>query len=276
MARIRSIKPGFCTSEAIAALPVPVRLHFAMLWTHCDDHGRGVDNPRLIKAALWPLDDDVTAAVVESYQETLADHGRIDRYEVDGKRYFQVLRWDEHQRPQRPADSVIPESSAAAPVPVADGSASDPRGVAAVVGVVEGEGEVGERDTSPEVVPVPDPPPAVAHRYPASFEGWWNAYPRKVGKQDAARAYTVAARKVGHDRLREALAAHNAAWERWPESERSFIPHPATWLRGGRYDDPPPGPRRPVGGTKADATRAKLAAALDRMEGRSVIEATAS
>ena len=33
MARIRSIKPEFATSEAIAELSIPARLHFALLWT---------------------------------------------------------------------------------------------------------------------------------------------------------------------------------------------------------------------------------------------------
>ncbi len=102
MARIRSIKPEFATSEAIVALSIQARLHFALLWTYSDDAGRGKDNPRLIKAACWPLDDDVTATEVERLQAELADNGRIVRYEVDGKRYYEVANWSEHQKPQHP------------------------------------------------------------------------------------------------------------------------------------------------------------------------------
>lgn len=109
MARIRSLKPEFCSSESIAVLSIPCRLHFAMLWTYCDDNGRGVDNPRLIKAALWPLDDDVTLGVVEDLQSELAAHGRIFRYEHDGKRYFEAANFSEHQHPNRKTKCVIPE-----------------------------------------------------------------------------------------------------------------------------------------------------------------------
>lgn len=112
MARIRSLKPGFCKSDSIAALPRDARLHFAMLWTYADDAGRGVDNPKLIKGELWPLDDDVTAEVVEGWQRVLHRHGRIVRYEVDGRRYFEVTNWSEHQKPQHPKDSELPGSDA--------------------------------------------------------------------------------------------------------------------------------------------------------------------
>lgn len=108
MARIRSLKPEFATSEAIAALSVPCRLHFALLWTYTDDAGRGIDNPRLIKAACWPLDDDMTPKKIEALQQELADNGRITRYEVAGKRYFEVTNWSEHQKPQHPKESALP------------------------------------------------------------------------------------------------------------------------------------------------------------------------
>lgn len=106
--RIRSMKPEFCWSEAITALEVRTRLHFAMLWTHCDDEGRAKDNARLIKAAIWPLDDDVTALEVDAMQDELERAGRIIRYEVDGVAYFEVVNWREHQKPQHPKPSDYP------------------------------------------------------------------------------------------------------------------------------------------------------------------------
>jgi hypothetical protein len=108
MARIRSIKPEYCTSEAIAALTVEAQLHFIKLWTYADDHGRGLDNPRLIKAALWPLADNVGISEVEALQEELELHGRIVRYEVTGRCYFEVVNWAEHQKPQHPKPSDYP------------------------------------------------------------------------------------------------------------------------------------------------------------------------
>lgn len=133
MARIRSIKPGFCTSVSIAALSIPARLHFAMLWTYADDAGRGLDNPLLIKAALWPLDVDVDSEQIEVWQAELDDHDRIHRYEVDGKRYFEVVNFTEHQKPNRPADSLLPQC------PCSEDAVSGTGGDTAVVG--EGEGK---------------------------------------------------------------------------------------------------------------------------------------
>lgn len=96
MARIRNIKPEFFTSEAVSALPLRARLTWIGLWVHCDNHGRARDNVRIIKGAVWPL-DDVSLKDIEEDLATLADHGRIVRYEVDGKRYLEVTNWGEHQ-----------------------------------------------------------------------------------------------------------------------------------------------------------------------------------
>lgn len=108
MPRIRSIKPGFCSSEDIASLPLEVRLHFILLWTYADDAGRGKDNPRLLKAELYPLDDGVTTEMVRSWQAILSDQDRIRRYVVDGKSFFEVVNWGKHQKPQHPRESEIP------------------------------------------------------------------------------------------------------------------------------------------------------------------------
>lgn len=107
MARIRSVKPEYFTSLTIAGMSVPARLHFIGLWTHVDDDGRAIDDPRLIKAAVWPLDDNMTNAKVEKLQAELADHGRIIRYEGGGRRIFQVVGWT-HQKIDRKRKSSLP------------------------------------------------------------------------------------------------------------------------------------------------------------------------
>lgn len=119
MARIRTIKPSFFASESVSLLPMRTRLTWIGLWTHCDDEGRCQDNVKLIKAALWPL-DDVSLKDVESDLNTLADRRKITRYEVDGRRYLQIRRWHDHQRINRPSPSHIP----APPVVVTDDSVS--------------------------------------------------------------------------------------------------------------------------------------------------------
>lgn len=107
MARIRTIKPEFFTSEDVACLPFRTRLTWVGLWTHVDDEGRCKDSAALVAAALWPLDDEVNAPEVEEDLQILAHTGRIVRYEVDGKGYLQVTNWH-HQRISRPTRSKFP------------------------------------------------------------------------------------------------------------------------------------------------------------------------
>ena len=107
MARIRTIKPGFFRSEDVSALPLRARLLWIGLWTQCDDQGRTKDNVKLIKADVWPL-DPVSLADIEEDLETLADHGRIVRYEVDGRRYLEIVNWGDHQSINRPTPSKLP------------------------------------------------------------------------------------------------------------------------------------------------------------------------
>jgi hypothetical protein len=107
MPRIRSIKPSFFRSEDVSALPLRARLTWIGLWTQCDDQGRTKDNARLIKGDVWPL-DNVSLRDVEQDLDTLAGHGRIVRYEVDGKRYLEIVNWHAHQAISKPTPSRIP------------------------------------------------------------------------------------------------------------------------------------------------------------------------
>lgn len=116
MARIRTIKPEFFTSLTIADLTPERRLTFIGLWTHVDDEGRCVDDPRLIKAALWPLDDR-TAADVEADLQALTEASLITRYTLNRKRYMAVTGWREHQKINRPTKSKLPAPDDGIPTP---------------------------------------------------------------------------------------------------------------------------------------------------------------
>ena len=108
MARIRSIKPEFFQSEDVASLSLRARLTWLGIWTQVDDHGRMKDNARVIKGAVWPLDDNIKASHVETDLEALAEQGAILRYEVDGTRYLQVSNWTKHQVINRPSGAKCP------------------------------------------------------------------------------------------------------------------------------------------------------------------------
>lgn len=114
MARIRSVKPELRTSLTAAEWPREVRYFWVLLWGYLDDHGRGVDEPRLIKADCFPLDDDLTAADIDKWLELFAtprddEPASICRYTIGGRRYLHAPRWSNSQKPQHPTDSKLPK-----------------------------------------------------------------------------------------------------------------------------------------------------------------------
>lgn len=108
MARIRTIKPSVFSSLTVSSWPIEVRWTFAGLWTYLDDAGRGIDEARLVKAELYPLDDKMTPAKVERHLQIIETSGPLCRYSHNGIRYMHVTSWAEHQRVSHPTASQIP------------------------------------------------------------------------------------------------------------------------------------------------------------------------
>lgn len=110
MARIRSIKPEFFTSLSNADLSIPARLTFIGLWTHCDDEGRCINDARLIKAAVWPLER--TVRQVENDLAELEKGDKILAYTAAEHSLLQIKEWRSHQVINRPKMSKFPPPEA--------------------------------------------------------------------------------------------------------------------------------------------------------------------
>jgi hypothetical protein len=69
------------------------------------------------------------------------------------------------------------------------------------------------------------------------FDEFWKAYPKKVAKADARKAW-LQTKDVRPELtyLLSAIQAH-CKTEQWMRNAGAFIPYPATWLRGERWDD---------------------------------------
>lgn len=87
-------------------------------------------------------------------------------------------------------------------------------------------------------LPLPGGAPAEPKRtrrdYDAEFDAWWQHYPNKVAKDAAARAYAAAVKR-GATPAELAAGLARAVWPADP----NYIPHPSTWLNGGRWKDQP-------------------------------------
>ena len=228
MARIRSIKPGYCTSEAIAELSLGCELHFVKLWMYCDDYGRALDNPRLIKAAVWPLRDEVTAEQVAEWQDELEKHNRIVRYTVKGKALFEVCNWSEHQKPQHPKDSEWPS---------ADSPEVDVKPHEVLMKVTEDEVTV---DGDVDVDGVGDG--GILPDADSTFSDFWHHYPRHHtnGKPGggASRAKTFALWKKLSPAQRDDCNVAVIHYEMDCASSNGPYPcHATTWLNEQRWLD---------------------------------------
>lgn len=73
--------------------------------------------------------------------------------------------------------------------------------------------------------------------FPPGFDRFWSAYPRKIGKDKAAQAF--AKRKPDAEMIEVMLGAIEVQKlsEQWRKDKGQFIPHPSTWINGGRWMD---------------------------------------
>lgn len=68
----------------------------------------------------------------------------------------------------------------------------------------------------------------------AAFDRFWQAYPRKVGKQAALKAFRKV--KVSVEILVEAVEKQKRS-SQWKKDNGQYIPNPSTWLNQGRWED---------------------------------------
>ena len=101
------------------------------------------------------------------------------------------------------------------------------------------------------------------------FASFWQAYPRKVAKAAALKAWA----KLRPDAALQAsiLAGLWAAVrsEQWQRDGGAYIPHPATWLNGRRWeDDLTPAALTVVGSDPVEAERKRAAQLLADMQAK--------
>lgn len=174
-----------------------------------DDHT--ALSKRLVEAGLW-------WPTVEEGEQGYGFHDWEDRNpvtEVDSGRFGNHLRWHVNRK------ITNPDCTFCNPDPIGANRGDD-------------------RDESgtispPESSPVPTrPDPTNRTGDETSFETFWTAYPRKIGKGQARKAWAGAVKKAKPAHLVKAAGLYAA---KVAQTEPRFIAHPATWLNGERWDD---------------------------------------
>ena len=218
----RVIKESICDSERINRLTPLEEITFYRLLVNADDYGCFDAREMVVKSRLFPL-REIKASDVKKTVERLAEVGLINLYTVKGKPYLIINKWAEHQR--------LRVSRHKYPTPDEADEKVDCRSlpqVAASCGKSPPESESESESESEKEM-------RKAHE--RRFEKFWSEYPRRVNKQAARKAF---------DKLKptdELLATMTAAIakqklsDQWTKDGGQFIPHPATWLNGKRWED---------------------------------------
>lgn len=105
MARIRTIKPEFFTSDDIVGVSPLARLFYVSLWCEADREGRLAWSSSALKRRYLPNDD----CDIDDIAEELISRGMIVLYEINGKQYCEVPTFSQHQIiNNRESPSVLP------------------------------------------------------------------------------------------------------------------------------------------------------------------------
>lgn len=211
----RIIKESVCTSDSIDQLGWFEEVLFYRLIVNCDDFGRFDGRVAVIKNRLFPLKENLTLKNVESAINKLARVGLIIPYESGGKPFLFLPTWNEHQC-VRAKRSKFPEPEIICKQLQAD------------------ESKCPRNPIQSESNPIRNPNPIARGRAEGDFEKFWEAYPRKEGKQKARAAFEKVT--VSLEIILDAIKAQQQSAQ-WTKDNGQFIPHPATWLNGKRWED---------------------------------------
>lgn len=133
MARIRSIKPEFWTSEQVADCSPIARLLFVGMWNFCDDQGVHPASAKRLKMEVFPA-DPFTTEQIEEWIDELREAQLITEYTAEGQEFWAVTGWH-HQKiekrtnkyPPPPAKNIA-DCSPTARQPLDDSSAPERKG----------------------------------------------------------------------------------------------------------------------------------------------------
>lgn len=219
--RARNIKPGFFKNEDLAECDPLARILFSGLWCMADREGRLECRPKRIKAELLPYDN----CDVVKLMEQLRKYGFIIAYKVDDKIYLSIPSFTEHQ------NCHVKEIASTIPAP-------DEHGVSTVLVGPLTDSLLPLTD-SPILIPSIRSPRGsrVKKEYSDYFILFWRAYPKRVGKDEAWKAWQKRVNDMpATEEVLKSLEKQKAS-DQWNKDGGQYVPNPATWINRGSWAD---------------------------------------
>ncbi len=248
MARGRMLSKSLSTSRRFAdlfrvagTLAEFCQSLFPLINSHADDFGRLPGDAFTVKFLALPTSprtvDEFETAI--GYLHTV---GLIQLYDAAGEKVIQINKFDENQTGlHKRTQSKFPKP------PDASGKVPE------FPGQEKRTEEKGREEKRTERT-------AADAALPARFDRFWSAYPNKVKKPNALKAFT----KINpDDALTDAIIAGVERYKttrKWLDDGGEFIPHPATFLNARQWEDQQPAVVRQQ---ETDAAREQARTARD-------------
>lgn len=226
----RILKESICTSESLAYISAEAEVLFYRLIVRADDFGLYYGTPKILASLLFPLNVP-TEKKVSSWLAELVNGGLVATYRAEnGRQYLKLLSWDKHQnrratKPKYPlpqefdntcSQEVSSDNSDTCTQMQADSSVNENVFVNEKRKRVSAQCGAGADD---------------------AFDRFWSIYPKKVGKKDAVKVWNQI---CPNPDLTNQIVHGVERWKRseqWTKDDGRFIPYPATFLRGERWNE---------------------------------------
>ena len=244
----RILKESICYSENIEKLTQFQENFFYRLIVNCDDYGRMDARPKVLASKLYPL-KDIRLNQISDALHALTSAELITIYEENGHPFLQMNTWDRHQTirakkskypaPESKCMQMISDASNCMQMQADDFNCKQMISDASICSrnPIQSESEsesISESESESEP----------AAQVPSLFDVFWSVYPKHEAKQAAKKAFD----KLKPDEaLVQTMVTAIEKWkqtDQWQENGGQFIPYPATWLNGRRWEDDVPEKRK--------------------------------
>lgn len=229
MAASRMIR-NWTESDTMDSLSPGAEVFFTRLIMVVDDYGAFHANPKLLKAALFPLKSYTDVQVAEWLDECLAakrEDGEylVIKYCVGGKSYVQITKFGQTGLKRMKRLFPEPDGNISQPPAISRNSPQPPAESRKVIPEVEVEVEL-ERETELEH----EGASAQVEVWP-TFDDWWDLYDKKIGRPKCEKLW----KKISHP-ARADIMAHTEKYVK-ATPDLTYRKHPQTYLNNESWND---------------------------------------
>lgn len=211
------IDPDFYTDEKLGSCTVAERYLFMGLISNSDDEGYGRANIKLLKAAIFPYDDNIKSRDIERILTVLMQKHLVYIYVIEEQEFYYLPNFLNHQVINKPTPSKLPKmpkNQDELQLPYYYGSDT--------VALPPNRIEVNRREKK-----------LIEENIIAFFESLWKLYPRKEGKGQVSYTQKEKLYEIGIDEMTRCVERYVTDKK---DTEYKFLKQGSTFFNSGYID----------------------------------------